>query len=205
MSRKGSSGRGGSHGQVNKRGFGQGRGGGFSSGRGGGRGNNQNHRRNQVMRQGVTQGADVKTHSHQIEPTPYPQDIRNSVPRESTLEGAEKEIEMLISQADTIRTQLQTIYTRISVIQSERGANPTRTTDGNLRGKTMEAGGVVAIIDQEECINCGICADICPEHAISMEEVTTIDDQRCTGCGLCMDECPNQAIGLIPLKDVLLS
>jgi NAD-dependent dihydropyrimidine dehydrogenase PreA subunit len=26
-----------------------------------------------------------------------------------------------------------------------------------------------AVVDEEECIDCGVCVDACPEEAISME------------------------------------
>jgi len=45
-------------------------------------------------------------------------------------------------------------------------------------------------------MNCGLCVDICPEQAISMNYAVAIDSSRCTGCGSCVNECPNEAIAL---------
>ena len=53
-----------------------------------------------------------------------------------------------------------------------------------------------AVIDQERCVSCGLCIDLCPEHAISMHGTAIIDSDQCTGCGSCINECPNQAISL---------
>jgi len=116
----------------------------------------------------------------------------------------DQEIEMLRAQADTMMAQLQAINARISAIKLERGANPARDTDANFSGmtsKATEVGGVVAVVEQNECINCEICANVCPEGAITMEDVAVIDAQRCSGCGLCVDECPNKAICLAIPKE----
>ncbi len=52
-----------------------------------------------------------------------------------------------------------------------------------------------AILDEELCIGCGACIDVCPEQAIDMGmDAVVIDRQKCTGCGSCEVECPNEAI-----------
>ena len=51
------------------------------------------------------------------------------------------------------------------------------------------------IIDADECISCGSCAEVSPEDAIAeSEEAYVIDPEKCTDCGTCEPECPVDAI-----------
>ncbi|QSZ26763.1 4Fe-4S binding protein [Aceticella autotrophica] len=51
------------------------------------------------------------------------------------------------------------------------------------------------IIDQEECISCGACADECPEDAIKeVDDKYEVDADACIDCGACEDVCPTGAI-----------
>jgi NAD-dependent dihydropyrimidine dehydrogenase PreA subunit len=52
-----------------------------------------------------------------------------------------------------------------------------------------------AVINIEECINCGVCADRCQAGAVEMKEYPVITD--CIGCGLCVSTCPSGAIKLV--------
>lgn len=53
-----------------------------------------------------------------------------------------------------------------------------------------------AKVNKEECVACGACVDVCPEGAISMEDVAVIDVKKCLDCAACVDECPNNAISV---------
>jgi len=56
---------------------------------------------------------------------------------------------------------------------------------------------MAAKIDSEKCTGCGICVDVCPLEAISLNDgIAVIDEDTCTECGLCVNECPNDAIRL---------
>jgi MinD superfamily P-loop ATPase len=69
--------------------------------------------------------------------------------------------------------------------------------------KTSEfIGGKRASINDEKCVNCGICEEYCrfgaikykPHTDILSEERPWIDKYACDGCGVCVRQCPEQAI-----------
>lgn len=52
---------------------------------------------------------------------------------------------------------------------------------------------MVSIIEAE-CVACGACVDVCPEAAITVDDIAVIDADKCVECGACVDECPSSAI-----------
>ena len=58
---------------------------------------------------------------------------------------------------------------------------------------------MAAVVDAEKCVECGICVDVCPADAISVNGKAEIDHEKCTGCGACVDECSQDAISLIEI------
>ncbi|RLD61417.1 MAG: (4Fe-4S)-binding protein [Bacteroidetes bacterium] len=53
----------------------------------------------------------------------------------------------------------------------------------------------IAKIDQNKCIKCGKCADVCRFNAIPIiNEQYTINSLNCEGCGYCSHVCPVDAI-----------
>ncbi len=56
-------------------------------------------------------------------------------------------------------------------------------------------GGQLAIIDQQACIHCGTCAQVCRFDAVIEEDGEyRIDPLACEGCGACYFQCPQEAI-----------
>ena len=45
--------------------------------------------------------------------------------------------------------------------------------------------------DDDACVGCGACLDICPVQALTLEDgVAVVDEEWCIGCGLCVPRCP---------------
>jgi Heterodisulfide reductase, subunit A and related polyferredoxins len=62
-------------------------------------------------------------------------------------------------------------------------------------------------VDETVCVGCGACRDVCPYHAITLEEKvvtqkglsfkalrSVINPAACKGCGCCAMSCPTGAI-----------
>ena len=61
--------------------------------------------------------------------------------------------------------------------------------------------GELAKINSGECINCGICAEVCRFNAISViNKQYVINPLSCEGCGYCARVCPTEAITNETLK-----
>lgn len=60
------------------------------------------------------------------------------------------------------------------------------------------------IHQESQCMKCNNCLQICPVHAISLDqnEFPIIDLETCIGCGVCVSNCPTNALKLIKIKNL---
>ena len=93
-----------------------------------------------------------------------------------------KELQVLKRQAKDIEARLRSLGERIRAV--EHGLSSV----------------FQAIVDPEKCVGCGICQDLCPTGAISLEQIARVDPARCTGCGCCVGACPQMAVSLHLVK-----
>ena len=54
-----------------------------------------------------------------------------------------------------------------------------------------------AVIDQQRCVKCGKCRQICPHEAIIELDKYKVKKERCIGCMQCAKSCPKQAIEMV--------
>ena len=56
----------------------------------------------------------------------------------------------------------------------------------------------IAVIDENVCIGCRKCLDVCPVDAIlgARKRMHTVIAQECTGCELCLPPCPVDSIAM---------
>jgi heterodisulfide reductase subunit A len=67
---------------------------------------------------------------------------------------------------------------------------------GILTRDELENDPLIAWVDPEVCVGCGVCVEVCAYSARTINEVTGIaevDDALCAGCGACISACPSNA------------
>jgi heterodisulfide reductase subunit A len=86
-----------------------------------------------------------------------------------------------------------------SIISGEAAAARASILMGNKKVKTE---AITAVADENLCIGCGLCEEICPYGAPKIEEgKSKIREILCRGCGSCAAECPKQAITMRHYRD----
>jgi len=86
-----------------------------------------------------------------------------------------------------------------SIISAEAAAGRASILMGNGKVKTE---AITAVVNEDLCIGCGLCEEICPYGAPKVEEgKSKIREILCRGCGSCAAECPKQAITMRHYRD----
>ena len=49
---------------------------------------------------------------------------------------------------------------------------------------------------KEKCVKCGVCAGVCPVHAIKLDPYPVVDYTKCISCYCCHENCPHSAMDL---------
>jgi MinD superfamily P-loop ATPase len=64
------------------------------------------------------------------------------------------------------------------------------------REKIKDVEAFLPLFNQEKCLKCGKCSEICKENAIVIiqDKYPLLIKGQCTGCGACLLACPNKAI-----------
>jgi uncharacterized Fe-S center protein len=63
------------------------------------------------------------------------------------------------------------------------------------KGKMVQHSTAKPMINERACTGCGVCAEWCPEEAISLvDEKAGIDGEKCVGCGECLAMCRFDAV-----------
>jgi heterodisulfide reductase subunit A len=60
----------------------------------------------------------------------------------------------------------------------------------------LEIDPLIAMVDEDACTGCGICIEVCPYEARSLNErkrIAEVNDALCAGCGNCIAACPSNA------------
>jgi ferredoxin len=120
----------------------------------------------------------------------------------STIGESGAEIQALRDKVRGIVNELRSIRARIPRTE---GTGTESSVPGDMNPAKSSIAvrripSLTATVNKERCVNCGICAAVCPEHAISIDDELMIDSDRCNGCGSCINACPNEAISLSGLR-----
>ncbi|DAC73246.1 MAG TPA: disulfide reductase [Thermoplasmata archaeon] len=80
-----------------------------------------------------------------------------------------------------------------TVAQASAAASRAATI---LSQEELEIDPLIAMVDEDVCTGCGICVEVCPYEARTLNErkrIAEVNDALCAGCGGCIAACPSNA------------
>ncbi len=89
---------------------------------------------------------------------------------------------------------------RLHHFMEQKGYSTIADFKGNICDRIIPPGEVdrttrmVAVIDPQECNQCGVCARVCLYNAVDSDGSAYTVNDRCSGCGLCGQLCPQKTI-----------
>jgi ferredoxin len=98
-----------------------------------------------------------------------------------------------------IQEKLNTIPSvdRISEVNVP-GSHPYRGEPCHPYRKDSKFWNVDFIAVSDDCVQCGICAEVCPVGAVDPENSSKTDTEKCITCCACIKNCPSQARTIKP-------
>jgi ferredoxin len=62
----------------------------------------------------------------------------------------------------------------------------------------LASSGYICTVDEDLCIGCGTCEEVCQFRAITIPDgIAAIDYDGCMGCGICVGHCTQDALTLL--------
>lgn len=106
-----------------------------------------------------------------------------------------------------VEDDLQVVRAEAPKIETLTGVGCKKVVSHTGMSRTQQ---VVALINEDLCLNCGRCYMACNDNAYqaitftSDSHIATVQDDKCTGCGICESVCPAPGcIQFVPRKDFL--
>ncbi|MCK5129698.1 MAG: 4Fe-4S binding protein [Clostridiales bacterium] len=54
----------------------------------------------------------------------------------------------------------------------------------------------VIVLDEDRCVDCGLCTSVCPTEALKLgeDDLLNFDNEKCVACQMCVITCPMKAM-----------